>query len=206
MVQVVANYEKRLESEKMPPGRKKVLIASLKLFAKQGFYQTTTAQIAKKAGVSEGTIYNYFKTKDDLLTQLLSPLFTEIKTKFMRKLDQFQKLDALVDFIITDRLAFIKTNFDFFKLIFQEILTGNELNNVIKDAATTHGSLQTNIQDLQKRIPEINPNLSAIQVVRILLGPILAYIMQEQLFKIESNNSKTDLSLIKMQIIAGLTR
>lgn len=206
MVQVVANYEKRLESAKMPPGRKKVLIASLKLFAKQGFYQTTTAQIAKKAGVSEGTIYNYFKTKNDLLTQLLSPLFTEIKTKFMRKLDQFQELDALVDFIITDRLAFIKTNFDFFKLIFQEILTGNELNNAIKDAATTHSSLQTNIQDLQKRIPEINPNLSAIQVVRILLGPILAYIMQEQLFKIESTNSKSDLSLIKMQIIAGLTR
>lgn len=87
MVEVVANYEKRLEAAKMPPGRKKVLIASLKLFAEQGFYQTTTAQIAKKAGVSEGTIYNYFKTKDDLLTQLLSPLFAEIKTKFMRKLD-----------------------------------------------------------------------------------------------------------------------
>lgn len=190
----------------MPPGRNKVLIASLKLFAEQGFYQTTTAQIAKKAGVSEGTIYNYFKTKDDLLTQLLSPLFTEIKTKFMRKLDQFQKLDALVDFIITDRLTFIKTNFDFFKLIFQEILTGNELNNAIKDVATTHSSLQTNIQDLQKRIPEINPNLSAIQVVHLLLGPILAYIMQEQLFKIESTSSKSDLSLIKMQIIAGLTQ
>ena len=124
----------------------------------------------------------------------------------MRKLDQFQKLDALVDFIITDRLTFIKTNFDFFKLIFQQILTGNELNHAIKDVATTYSSLQTNIQDLQKRIPEINPNLSAIQVVRILLGPILAYIMQEQLFKIESTSSKSDLSLIKMQIIAGLTQ
>ena len=38
MVEVVANYEKHLEAAKMPPGRKKVLIASLKLFTEQGFY------------------------------------------------------------------------------------------------------------------------------------------------------------------------
>lgn len=206
MVQVVANYEQQLQQEKMPPGRKKVLIAALKLFADQGFHGTTTAQIAQKAGVSEGTIYNYFKTKDDLLTQLLSPLFTEIKTDFVKQLDQYYQLDALVSFIISDRLAFIATNFDFFKLIFQEVLTGHELNAAIKKAVSTQSSLPKIIQDLQKRIPEINSDLSAIQVARLILGPILAYIVQERLFKIKSTASKVDQNLIKKQIIAGLQR
>ncbi len=39
------------------------------MFAEQGFFQATIAQIAKEAGVADGTIYLYFKNKDDILVQ-----------------------------------------------------------------------------------------------------------------------------------------
>ena len=44
-----------------------ILEAAVKVFARQGFYQSTVAQIAKEAGVADGTIYLYFKNKDDIL-------------------------------------------------------------------------------------------------------------------------------------------
>ena len=56
MSQVLANYEEQLANAKMPAGKKKVLTTALKLFANNGFHATTTAKIAKQAGVSEGMI------------------------------------------------------------------------------------------------------------------------------------------------------
>ena len=58
--------------------------AAVKVFAEQGFYQSTIAQIARKAEVADGTIYLYFKNKDDLLVQ-----FFEFKTR--QVFDRFQK-------------------------------------------------------------------------------------------------------------------
>ena len=53
-----------------------ILEAAVKVFARQGFYQSTIAQIAKEAGVADGTIYLYFKNKDDILVN-----FFRYKTK-----------------------------------------------------------------------------------------------------------------------------
>ena len=36
------------------------------LFAEKGFYHTTTKAISRKAGIAEGTLFNYFETKEDL--------------------------------------------------------------------------------------------------------------------------------------------
>ncbi len=47
----------------------RILEAAIKVFAEQGFYQSTVSQIAKEAGVADGTIYLYFKNKDDILIQ-----------------------------------------------------------------------------------------------------------------------------------------
>jgi AcrR family transcriptional regulator len=43
-----------------------ILRAALELFASQGFYRTTTKAISRKAGIAEGTLFNYFRTKEDL--------------------------------------------------------------------------------------------------------------------------------------------
>ncbi|MFO7714915.1 TetR/AcrR family transcriptional regulator [Desulfosarcina sp.] len=54
----------------------RILDAAITVFAEQGFFQSTIAQIAKEAGVADGTIYLYFKNKDDILVQ-----FYEYKTR-----------------------------------------------------------------------------------------------------------------------------
>jgi AcrR family transcriptional regulator len=46
--------------------KQNILAAALQLFQKQGLEQTTTKQISRKAGIAEGTLFNYFKTKEDL--------------------------------------------------------------------------------------------------------------------------------------------
>ena len=122
MSQVLNNYAAQLDQAKMPAGKKKVLQTALNLFANNGFHATTTAKIAKQAGVSEGTIYKYFKSKDDLLGKLLEPILFEIKDSFFATIDDSQSLEELVAFIVADRLEFIEVNFAFIRLIIQEVL------------------------------------------------------------------------------------
>jgi TetR/AcrR family fatty acid metabolism transcriptional regulator len=50
-----------------PEKRDRILRAAINVFAKNGFYATRVSEIAKAAGVADGTIYLYFKNKDDVL-------------------------------------------------------------------------------------------------------------------------------------------
>jgi AcrR family transcriptional regulator len=53
-------------SENKEKTKRAILEAALKLFAEKGFYNTTTKAISRKAGIAEGTLFNYFETKEDL--------------------------------------------------------------------------------------------------------------------------------------------
>ena len=50
--------------------RERILSAATKVFARKGFFATRVSEVAKAAGVADGTIYLYFKNKDDLLVSL----------------------------------------------------------------------------------------------------------------------------------------
>jgi TetR/AcrR family fatty acid metabolism transcriptional regulator len=52
--------------------RAQILDAAATVFAEKGFHRATTKEIARAAGVSEGTIYNYFDSKADLLIGIMT--------------------------------------------------------------------------------------------------------------------------------------
>ncbi len=71
-----------------------ILKAAETLFAREGYHQTSMEQIADLAEVSVGTVYVYFKNKEDLLIQLLD----EIGFRLRRLLgDEFRQTDASLD-------------------------------------------------------------------------------------------------------------
>jgi AcrR family transcriptional regulator len=55
----------------MTEKQEKILESALELFAKEGFYATSTSKVAKHAGVSEGLIFRHFGNKDGLLQAIL---------------------------------------------------------------------------------------------------------------------------------------
>src|SRR5262245_14761416 len=50
--------------------RERLVRAALELFTTQGYYGSTTPQIAARAGVAEGTIYRHFNSKQHLLNEI----------------------------------------------------------------------------------------------------------------------------------------
>jgi TetR/AcrR family fatty acid metabolism transcriptional regulator len=52
------------------PKRDAILRAAIDVFAERGFFSAQVADIARAAGVAAGTVYLYFKSKDDLLVSI----------------------------------------------------------------------------------------------------------------------------------------
>jgi len=78
----------------------RILEAAVKVFAEQGFYQSTISQIAREAGVADGTIYLYFKNKDDILVQFFNYKTKQVFDSFREEVNKadnsFDKLRNLI--------------------------------------------------------------------------------------------------------------
>lgn len=64
----------------------RILDAALSVFSRKGFHEAKVTEIAHAAGVADGTIYLYFKNKDDLLISLFEAKLEEINTDLRRAL------------------------------------------------------------------------------------------------------------------------
>lgn len=85
--------------------KQKILNTAKKLFASNGFYWSATARIAKEAGVSNGLLFHYFPTKDDLIRSL----YFEIKDQiFTYSREQIYKHATLKESIYTLWLASVE--------------------------------------------------------------------------------------------------
>jgi TetR/AcrR family fatty acid metabolism transcriptional regulator len=72
----------------------RILEAAVKVFSEQGFFQSTISQIAKEAGVADGTIYLYFKNKDDILVHFFSFRTRQV---FARLREEVEQADNTID-------------------------------------------------------------------------------------------------------------
>ena len=72
----------------------RILEAAVKVFSEQGFFQSTVSQIAKEAGVADGTIYLYFKNKDDILVHFFSFRTRQV---FARLREEVEQADNTID-------------------------------------------------------------------------------------------------------------
>ncbi|MGE6612555.1 TetR/AcrR family transcriptional regulator [Peribacillus sp. NPDC076916] len=58
--------------------KEKIRAAAMELFMKQGYYATSISDIAKKAGISKGLLYNYYKGKEELLSEMVVARIKEV--------------------------------------------------------------------------------------------------------------------------------
>ncbi len=71
--QKVANRITDSSEEKSRNGKSEVILrAAAKVFARSGYFNAKVSDVARTAGVADGTVYLYFRNKDDLLTSIFS--------------------------------------------------------------------------------------------------------------------------------------
>jgi TetR/AcrR family fatty acid metabolism transcriptional regulator len=94
-----------IKSERKAIDRRAVILdAALRTFVRRGYPDTKVAEIASEAGVAEGTLYNYFASKEDLLLALFDEkwgwIIDEIRKKISRLNDPNRKLKAIFSLVV----------------------------------------------------------------------------------------------------------
>ncbi len=107
--------------------RDQILDAATRVFAEKGYHHATTKDIARVAGVAEGTIYLYFPSKAELLLALIE-YFNQSTTQTQ---DLTGNLDLSLRQLLTERLkndlAKVGPQFDLFLAIIPEVLADPNL-------------------------------------------------------------------------------
>src|SRR5690625_3455367 len=67
--------------------RKQIIKASIRLFKEKGFHKTTTREIAKESGFSIGTLYEYVRTKEDVLFVVFGAIYHKVHERLETTID-----------------------------------------------------------------------------------------------------------------------
>jgi len=110
--------------------REEILLAAEKVFADKGFFTTKMTDIANKAEFGTGTLYKYFKSKEDLYFTLIDEKMEEfnqlVKAVFSQKTTSIKKIEKVLRLLS----EFIERNRDFFRIYISEM---NRFEWTIKD-------------------------------------------------------------------------
>ena len=110
--------------------REQIVGAATRVFAEKGFRRATTREVARAAGVSEGTIYNYFEDKDAILLAILDRLNeTEWRAE---DFEQGMATDfrGFLEEYLRRRMSLIWENREVFRVVLSEILVNSELRKL----------------------------------------------------------------------------
>ena len=111
--------------------RTKILQAALKLFAKRGYDGTTTKDLAKSAGVAEGTLFRHFTNKKAILVEVATEGWVDILTDLLTELSEMGNYKA-VSQVMRRRLLNMRKNSDLMRVCFVEAQYHPELKESIQ--------------------------------------------------------------------------
>jgi TetR/AcrR family fatty acid metabolism transcriptional regulator len=99
----------------------RIIDAATKVFAKKGFYQTKVSEIAKEAGVADGTIYLYFENKDDILISLFEEQMKLVLDHMRKEISREEGAVKKIERFALTHLQLIEQNKDVMEIIQVEL-------------------------------------------------------------------------------------
>jgi AcrR family transcriptional regulator len=166
-----------------------ILAAAAQLFAEKGYQRTTTKEIAEAAGISEGTIYNYFNSKDELLLGLM--MQTARRFELDRQLGSSLPQDpkAFLAALLRRRNQMNRESGDALKVMVMEILVNPDLkaqyNQHLLQPAYHLIEEHLRLRMEEGQIAAGNVPLTARVLTSLFLGLFMLYAMGDPLVEAE---------------------
>lgn len=170
------------DEEKLTEKQSKILLAAIESFSEKGYASTSTSEIAKKAGVAEGTIFRHYKTKKDLLMAIVVPIMAKVVGPYI--INDFDKVlnqqyDHVEDFLkatIENRRDVLKKLLPVVKIMLQEIPFHPELREQFIDliAKNLFGRVSSIIEGYQQKGQIIE--MPAFSVARLMITSVMGYL------------------------------
>jgi AcrR family transcriptional regulator len=186
------------DEDELTEKQKHIIIAAIESFSQKGYAATSTSEIAKKAGVAEGTIFRHYKTKKELLLAIVTPVISKLLAPFvMRDLNKVldQRYERYEDFLramIINRRDFLQKNFPILKILIQEIPFQPELREQFLEHVA--GKIYKRFDELAKHYQEKGQiiEIPTSNVIRFTASAIIGYLFSNYILFPDSNPNEEE--------------
>jgi len=169
--------------------RNLIMKSALKLFACHGFFDTTINMISKDAGISKGLMYNYFKSKEELLRTVVLQGINKFLVLFDPDHDGVLTKSEL-KYFIEETFRTIQNDLQFWKIYFSILsqpqvlkIVGNKFWEIINPVFKM-------LEDYFKKNNVNNPEIETKFFVAMIDGICIHYILDPDNFPFEEIKQK----------------
>ncbi|MED1781711.1 TetR/AcrR family transcriptional regulator [Brevibacillus fortis] len=187
-VEGLLQYVEELKDEsEMTEKQRNILRASVKLFAEKGFHASSTSEIAKEAGVAEGTIFRHYKSKKDILLAVVAPVLVKFAAPFILKdvreifKEQNKKTFAqIVTELYRNRIDLVLANEKHIRILLQEAFFHDEIREaLIATVFTGVKEMANKLIEAKVDVGELRP-LPTQAVFRAILSSMIGLVLFRQ--------------------------
>jgi AcrR family transcriptional regulator len=155
-----------------------IVETALKLFALHGYASTPVSLIAKKANVSQGLLYNFFKNKDELLRTIIEMGAADIANS-MRSYTEITDPREAIRTHVLKTIEIVQRKKVFWRLLHTVRLQGLVLNTVERQFKEIKIHVTRVFETVFKKLHVSNPKLEAILFLTQIDGLVILYLQDE---------------------------
>jgi TetR/AcrR family fatty acid metabolism transcriptional regulator len=164
--------------------RKQILDAATQVFAEKGFHRATIKDIARVAGVADGTIYTYFTSKTEVLLGILHRLNESTEREQQLSPERGQDIRSFFTAYLRQRMALLWPNAEVFQAVLPEMLVNEELRGLYYQQvlAPTFTIAEHSLQAQRAAggLPGIDVALTARAIAGLLLGLLTLQLLGDE--------------------------
>lgn len=188
----IKESKKRMSKEER---KKQILESALKVFVEKGYNGATTLEIAKRADISEVTLFRHFTSKQEIFMEGIEPIiFTTLKESIVASKELSP--EKQLEYILRERISLISKNYKVIRLILMESKISGELSD-INYIGKIAKLLKVTITDMGFTIKDEEFAL------RLLMGGILSFLFMPEA---DEDKIKDFVSYIISSIINSLIK
>jgi AcrR family transcriptional regulator len=150
--------------------RRAILQASKLLFAQKGFYGTAISDIVRETGMTVGTIYTYFSSKDEIVRAIVDEGWSELYSRLERDLGEVDSPEAKLRLLIERFLPEVVAEVDLISILLSEAVTYTRLEEKVERLTDFVFSLTRSLSAGGRPLEAFNRQSLRTALVVIFLG------------------------------------
>ncbi len=165
--------------------RERILRAAIRIFSQKGYFNSKISDIAQMAGVADGTIYLYFKNKDDLLISLFEEKMGEVVADIRARVSDGSGALSRLQIFIRNHMDLLTREAGLIEVIQVELRQSNKfMKEYVPVKFLEYLDVISGILEDGKREGVIRPDLNVTLARRAIFGALdeisLAYVLSRK--------------------------
>ncbi len=177
----------------------RIFNAAIEIFSKKGYNASTTKDIAQEAGVAEGTIFHYYKTKKDILHAITKKFMEIMGNVIIRPVEEMFKnagdkeLKPLFHDLMVERMQLVERLYPVASIVITEIVFREDLRETIhekfiKRIMKTFRAFHAVMAERGLMRADVPPEA----ILRSIIANIMLFIAQHKLFPRETTHEEME--------------